>query len=142
LDDEAPGLNVNLDNDYAAGNDYELAANIGGDIEVDTVAGLDFVDFGDGYTFTTVAADAVGDTDAVGDAAVLEVLLQQQSDDDGLTAGVSVWIEAAAADGSSSATGAADFTINNADGDLALADLDLSVDGLIITGLYDAGLIV
>jgi hypothetical protein len=142
LDDEAPGLNVNLDNDYAAGNDYELAANIGGDIEVDTVAGLDFVDFGDGYTFTTVAADAVVDTDAVGDAAVLEVLLQQQSDDDGLTAGVSVWIEAAAADGSSSATGAADFTINNADGDLALADLDLSVDGLIITGLYDAGLIV
>jgi hypothetical protein len=146
LDAEAPGLNVNLDNGYngqgVPTNDYDLAVEIDGDIVVDTVAGLDFVDFGGGYTFTTVAADADVDTGAVGDAAVLEVLLQQQSDEDGLTAGVSVWIEAAAADGSSSATGAADFTINNADGDLALADLDLSVDGLIITGLYDAGLIV
>ena len=142
LDDEAPGLNVTLDDGYGDGNDYALAVDINDDIEVDTVAGLDFIDFGDGYTFTTVAADAVVDTDAVGDAAVLEVLLQQQSDEDGLTAGVSVWIEAAAADGSSSVTGDADFTINNADGDLALADLDLSVDGLIITGLYDAGLIV
>ena len=83
--------------------------------------------------------------DAVGDANVLEVLLQQNSDEDGLPTSVSVWIEVAAADGSSSTTAAANFTLTNAvvDGDLSLADdLDLSVDGLIITGLYDTGLII
>jgi len=79
--------------------------------------------------------------DAVGDANVLEVLLQQNSDVDGLPTTVSVWIETSAADGSASTTAEADFTITNADGDLSLADLDLSVDGLIITGLYDTGLI-
>ena len=140
LDDaEAPGLNFVYDDGVDASNDYVYAADLAGE---NIIGGdfLDIIDFGAGYVFTTVAADANVVEDAVGDANVLEVLLQQNSDVDGLPTTVSVWIETSAADGSASTTAEADFTITNADGDLSLADLDLSVDGLIITGLYDTGL--
>ena len=144
LDDQvAPGLNFVYDDGVGASNDYVYAADLAGE---NIIGGdfLDIIDFGAGYVFTTVAADANVVEDAVGDANVLEVLLQQNSDEDGLPTSVSVWIEVAAADGSSSTTAAANFTLTNAvvDGDLSLADLDLSVDGLIITGLYDTGLII
>ena len=141
LDDaDAPGLNFVYDDGVDASNDYVYAADLAGE---NIIGGdfLDIIDFGAGYVFTTVAADANVVEDAVGDANVLEVLLQQNSDVDGLPTTVSVWIETSAADGSASTTAEADFTITNADGDLSLADLDLSVDGLIITGLYDTGLI-
>ena len=144
LDDQvAPGLNFVYDDGVGASNDYVYASDLAGE---NIIGGdfLDIIDFGAGYVFTTVAADANVVEDAVGDANVLEVLLQQNSDEDGLPTSVSVWIEVAAADGSSSTTAAANFTLTNAvvDGDLSLADLDLSVDGLIITGLYDTGLII
>ena len=144
LDDQvAPGLNFVYDDGVGASNDYVYAADLAGE---NIIGGdfLDIIDFGAGYVFTTVAADANVVEDAVGDANVLEVLLQQNSDEDGLPTSVSVWIEVAAADGSSATTAAANFTLTNAvvDGDLSLADLDLSVDGLIITGLYDTGLII
>ena len=141
-DPDAPGLNVAYEDGLGGGNDYVYAAELGGVEVVDTVGGLDIIDFGAGYVFTTVAADADVIADAVGDANVLEVLLQQNSDEDGLPTSVSVWIEVAAADGSSSTTAAADFTLTNADGDLSLADLDFTtVDGLMTTGVYDTGLI-
>ena len=140
---DAPGLNFVYEDGVGASNDHVCAADLAGENIVIVGDFLDIIDFGAGYVFTTVAADANVVEDAVGDANVLEVLLQQNSDEDGLPMSVSVWIEVAAADGSSSTTAAANFTLTNAvaDGDLSLADLDLSVDGLIITGLYDTGLI-
>ena len=151
LVNDTPGLNVNYDAGDNNGNDYnyasEIALNVqGGTFEVDTTAGLDIIDFGAGTVFTVVPTDIDVVTGAAGDANTLEVLLQQITNEvEGVDvdAGVSVTIEVAAADGSSSVTSGPDFTITNADGDLSLADLDFtSVDGLMFTGAYDTGLIV
>ena len=136
------GINFDIDaNLDASTNDYVDASGLAGAETVDTTGGMDVIEFGSGFTFTVVADDVAIATAAAGQADVLEILLQQQLDADGEAAGVSVWIEDAAADGSSSNTGAADFTLNNAAGDLSLADLDYStVEGWIITGTYDTGL--
>ena len=150
LDDaDAPGLNFVYDDGVGDGNDYVYAEGLvalgldptdaADDVILDTTDGLDIIDFGAGTVFFEAPADANVGTDAVGDANVIEVILQQLSDGDDLPNGVAVFIETAAADGSSSTTAAADFVLNTEDG-LSLADLDLSVDGLIITGLYDTGL--
>ena len=151
LDDlVAPGLNFNFDDGVGNGNDYvyaeELVAlgldptDLADDVVLDTTGGLDIIDFGAGTVFVEAPADANVATDAVGDANVIEVILQQLSDADDLPAGVNVYIETAAADGSSSTTAAANFVLNTEDG-LSLADLGSTVDGLLITGAYDTGLI-
>ena len=54
---DAPGLNFVYDDGVGASNDYVYAADLAGE---NIIGGdfLDIIDFGAGYVFTTVAADA------------------------------------------------------------------------------------